>query len=76
MLNLVSSVAGAIEGVTDWLDGLTTWLRRKERDELVRKAETADDKQAILNRHAAARRARARAKHDRVLGNDPANRDG
>lgn len=79
MLSLISSLAGALEGVTDIVDNISTWLRQKERDQLVRKAETADDKQAILERHSRARRARAASKYDRVRGDlnqDPANRDG
>lgn len=73
LTGLVSSFAGAIEAVADFADGVADWLRRKERDKLVRKAESADEKQAILDRFKRARAARAR--NGGVPEESPANRD-
>lgn len=75
MFSFVGSIAGAIEGVSNVLDNVTSWLRQRERDKLVRKADDADEMEEMLERHDAARDARARAKYDKLQPNDPANRD-
>jgi len=75
MFGIVGKIAGAIEGVSDLANKLADWLRQRGRDQLVRKAENADDKQRIIERHNKTRAARARARLNGMLADDPANRD-